>query len=165
MQLFDWSYKFNKVKSRLFVLHCPFHKTKNWHFECFNSNSKVSNSILCCKRDVLMFFLLSFKDLLGDIMGSKRDLRSYFVKTDNTRKTPTRKIPTRMIPPGQFPAGKPPPKNNPTKDNSHPDNPTQENSHPDDSHPENSYGKFPPGKFPPRKYPPGLLQSIKFRLI
>ena len=42
--------------------------------------------ILCCKRNVLMFFPLSFKDLLGDIMASKRDFRSYFVKTDNTNK-------------------------------------------------------------------------------
>ena len=29
---------------------------------------------------------MSFKDLLGDIMASKRDLRSYFVKTDNSNK-------------------------------------------------------------------------------
>ena len=42
--------------------------------------------ILCCKRNVLMFFPLSFKDLLGDIMASKRDFRSYFVETDNTNK-------------------------------------------------------------------------------
>ena len=33
-----------------------------------------------------MFFSLSFKDLLGDIMASKRDLQSYFAKTDNTNK-------------------------------------------------------------------------------
>ena len=33
-----------------------------------------------------MFFPLSFKDLLGGIMASKRDLQSYFVKTDNTIK-------------------------------------------------------------------------------
>ena len=33
-----------------------------------------------------IFFPLSFKDLLGDIMASKRDLRSHFVKTDNTNK-------------------------------------------------------------------------------
>ena len=32
------------------------------------------------------FFPLSFKNLLGDIMASKRDLRSYFAKTDNTDK-------------------------------------------------------------------------------
>ena len=32
------------------------------------------------------FFPLSFKDLLGDIMASKRDFRSYFVKTDNANK-------------------------------------------------------------------------------
>ena len=31
-------------------------------------------------------FSLSFKDHLGDIMASKRDLRSYFVTTDNTNK-------------------------------------------------------------------------------
>ena len=33
-----------------------------------------------------MLFPFSFKDLLGDIMASKRDLRSYFVKTDITNK-------------------------------------------------------------------------------
>ena len=33
-----------------------------------------------------MFFPLSSKDLLGDIMASKRDSRSYFAKTDNTNK-------------------------------------------------------------------------------
>ena len=33
-----------------------------------------------------VFFPLSFKNLLGYIMASKRDLRSYFVKTDNTNK-------------------------------------------------------------------------------
>ena len=33
-----------------------------------------------------MFFPWSFEDLLGDIMVSKRDLRSYFVNTDNTNK-------------------------------------------------------------------------------
>ena len=33
-----------------------------------------------------MLFPFSFKDLLGEIMASKRDLRSYFVKTDITNK-------------------------------------------------------------------------------
>ena len=33
-----------------------------------------------------MFFLLSFKDLLGNIMASKRRLQSYFVKIDNINK-------------------------------------------------------------------------------
>ena len=33
-----------------------------------------------------VFFPLSFGDLLGDIMPSKRNLRSYFVKIDNTNK-------------------------------------------------------------------------------
>ena len=54
--LFDYNLK--KFKSRLFVLHCPFHKAKEWHFECFNSSSNVNNSILCCKRNVSMFFFL-----------------------------------------------------------------------------------------------------------
>ena len=49
---------FKKFKSRLFVLHCPFHKAKNWHFECFNSNSNVNNSILCCKINVFDVFFL-----------------------------------------------------------------------------------------------------------
>ena len=31
-------------------------------------------------------FPLSFKDLLGNIMPSKQDLRTYFVKADNTNK-------------------------------------------------------------------------------
>ena len=31
-------------------------------------------------------FPLNFKDFLGDIIASKRDLRSYFVKTDSTNK-------------------------------------------------------------------------------
>ena len=34
----------------------------------------------------MFFFPLSFGDLLGDIMASKRNLRSYFVKIDNTSK-------------------------------------------------------------------------------
>ena len=34
----------------------------------------------------MFFFPLSFGDLLGDIMASKRNLRSYFVKIDNTNK-------------------------------------------------------------------------------
>ena len=38
----------------------------------------VAQEMLWC------FFSLRFKDLLGDIMASKRDLRSYFVKRDNT---------------------------------------------------------------------------------
>ena len=48
--------------------------------------SNINSSILFCKRNVLMFFLLSFKDLLGDIMASKKYLESYFTKTDNTNK-------------------------------------------------------------------------------
>ena len=38
------------------------------------------------KKCFAVLFPLSFKDLLGDIMASKRDLRSFFVKTDNTNK-------------------------------------------------------------------------------
>ena len=32
------------------------------------------------------FFSLSFNDILGDIMASKKGLQSYLVKTDNTNK-------------------------------------------------------------------------------
>ena len=43
--------------------------------------------LFCVAKEVFRcFYPLSFKDLLSDIMASKRDLRSYFVKTDNTNK-------------------------------------------------------------------------------
>ena len=42
---------------------------------------------LCVAKEMFScFFPLSFKKLLGDIMASKRDLQSYFAKTDNTNK-------------------------------------------------------------------------------
>ena len=88
--LIDRIYK--KFKSRLFILHCPFHRANNWDFECFNSNSSVNNSILCWKKMFWCFFPLSFKDLLGNIMASKRDLQSYLVKTDNTNRKSSQKV-------------------------------------------------------------------------
>ena len=43
--------------------------------------------LFCVVKEMFWCFSpLSFKDLLGDIMASKRDLQSYFVKTDNTNK-------------------------------------------------------------------------------
>ena len=43
--------------------------------------------LFCVAKEMFWrFFPLSFRDLLGDIMASKRDLRSYFVKTDDTNK-------------------------------------------------------------------------------
>ena len=43
--------------------------------------------LFCVAKEMFWYFFpLSFKDLLGGIMASKRDLRSYFFKTDNTNK-------------------------------------------------------------------------------
>ena len=44
--------------------------------------------LFCVAKEMFrcFFFPLSFGDLLGDIMASKRNLRSYFAKIDNTSK-------------------------------------------------------------------------------
>ena len=43
--------------------------------------------LFCVAKEIFWcIFPLSFKDLMGDIMTSKRDLRFFFFKTDNTNK-------------------------------------------------------------------------------
>ena len=43
--------------------------------------------LFCVAKEMFWcFFPLSFEDLLGDIMASKRYLWSYFIKIDNTNK-------------------------------------------------------------------------------
>ena len=59
-------------------------------------NISISNILILIRMLIILFWVakemfwcllfLSFRNLLGDIMTSKRDLRSYFVKIDNTNK-------------------------------------------------------------------------------